>query len=138
LTYLIPKADQKLTPEEFSRLPLMVYEPEQFSDSDDEPPVVFLTPPESISRYGEKEMSIKPDTGYDEGRDIPELVSTTKEVIVNCILRKALLKLYSIRRQKMSTKNNTKRKLKRLTTKPKPKTLKLLRLKLLPKFNQSQ
>jgi len=36
--------DQKLSPEEFSRLPLVVYEPEQFSDTDDEPPVVFLTP----------------------------------------------------------------------------------------------
>lgn len=70
--------DHKLTPEEFSRLP-MVYEPEQFSDTDDEPPVVFLTPPESISRYDEKETSVKSDTGYDEGRDIPEFVSAAKE-----------------------------------------------------------
>jgi len=71
--------DQKLSPEEFSRLPLVVYEPEQFSDTDDEPPVVFLTPPESISRYDEKEVSMKSDAGYDDGKDIPEPVSADKE-----------------------------------------------------------
>jgi len=69
--------DLKLTPEEFSRLPLVVYEPEQFSDSDDEPPVVFLTPPESISRYTEKEVSSRSDDDFDEGKDITD--SPTKE-----------------------------------------------------------
>jgi hypothetical protein len=71
--------DQKLSPEEFSRLPLVVYEPEQFSDTDDEPPVVFLTPPESISRYQEKEVSVKSDSGYEDSKDIPEFVSAPKE-----------------------------------------------------------
>jgi len=71
--------DQKLSPEEFSRLPLVVYEPEQFSDADDEPPVVFLTPPESISRYEEKEEHFKSDAGYEDARDMPELASATNE-----------------------------------------------------------
>ncbi len=81
--YLFPKGDQKLSPEEFSRLPLVVYEPEQFSDTDDEPPLVFLTPPESISRYQEKEVNVKSDSGYEDSKDIPEFVSDPKEVIVN-------------------------------------------------------
>lgn len=71
--------DQKLSPEEFSRLPLVVYEPEQFSDTFDEPPVVFLTPPESISRYNEREVSVKSDAGYDDGREIPDFFSTDNE-----------------------------------------------------------
>jgi len=68
-----------LTPEEFARLPLVVYEPEQFSDSDEEPPVVFLTPPESISRFGENDANIKPDSSYYDRMDIPELVEHKEE-----------------------------------------------------------
>lgn len=75
--------DQKLSPEEFTRLSLVVYEPEQFSDSDEEPPVVFLTPPESITRgLSEKEITYeKPDSdsGFDDYKDIPVFVTNEKE-----------------------------------------------------------
>jgi hypothetical protein len=72
--------DQKLSPEEFSQLSMVVYEPEQFSDSDsEEPPVVFLTPPESITRFADKDLKPESDDNFDDYKDIPVFVSTTKE-----------------------------------------------------------
>jgi hypothetical protein len=72
--------DQKLSPEEFSRLSLIVYEPEEaFSDSDEEPPVVFLTPPESITRFTDKETNDKSESGFDDYKEMPAFISTPKE-----------------------------------------------------------
>ena len=86
---LAPIGDHRLSPEEFSRLSLVVYEPEQFSDSEEEAPVVFLTPPESITRFSEKEIDMRgdSDSGFDttDYKDIPVFVTSTKEVIINTI-----------------------------------------------------
>ena len=81
--------DHKLSPEEFSQLSLVVYQPEEeFSDSDsdgEEPTMVFLTPPESITRSlsNDKELKSDSETNFDDYKeDVPMFDSTTKEVCI--------------------------------------------------------